>query len=66
MASRSEEKIAAAIDKLKGEGIGKGEVLSLKLELGDSRKAKAAAEKFLALESRLDILSRSSYVSSSC
>jgi len=35
---------AAAIDKLKGEGIWRGEVLSLKLELGDSRKAKAAAD----------------------
>jgi NADP-dependent 3-hydroxy acid dehydrogenase YdfG len=59
MASRSEEKIAAALEKLKSDGVGKGEVLSLKLDLGDSRKAKAAAEEFLTRENRLDILSQS-------
>jgi len=45
------------MDKLKTEGIGSGEVLSLTLDLGDPRKAKAAAEEFLTLEKRLDLLS---------
>jgi hypothetical protein len=57
MASRSEKRISAAMDKLKTEGIGSGEVLSLTLDLGDPRKAKAAAEEFLTLEKRLDLLS---------
>jgi NADP-dependent 3-hydroxy acid dehydrogenase YdfG len=58
MASRSDQKIAAALKKLETEGIGNGEVVPLKLDLGDPRKAKAAAEEFLTLENRLDVLSK--------
>jgi hypothetical protein len=53
--SRSEENIAAALNKLRCEGTGKGEVISLKLDLGDPRQAKAAAEQFLTPENRLDV-----------
>jgi hypothetical protein len=60
MASRSEQKIAAALERLEKEGIGSGKVLSLKLDLGDPRMAKAAADKFLTLENRLDLLSKPS------
>jgi hypothetical protein len=58
MASRSEKNISAALGRLESEGTGNGEVLSLKLDLGDPRKAKAAAEEFLTMENRLDILSK--------
>jgi NAD(P)-dependent dehydrogenase (short-subunit alcohol dehydrogenase family) len=58
MASRSDEKMAAALKKLKSDGIGNGEVLSLKLDLSDPRKAQAAAMQFLTTEDRLDILSQ--------
>jgi NAD(P)-dependent dehydrogenase (short-subunit alcohol dehydrogenase family) len=57
LASRSEDNIAAAIERLESDGIGDGEVRSLKLDLSDPRTAKAAAEEFLDMEDRLDILS---------
>jgi len=57
VASRSEENITAALERLESDGIGDGEVQSLKLDLSDPRMAKAAAEEFLAKEDRLDILS---------
>ncbi|KAJ3492202.1 hypothetical protein NLI96_g135 [Meripilus lineatus] len=58
MAARNEEKARAAIEKLKDEGLGPGygEVLWVKLDLSDPRKAKAAAEEFKKLEGRLDVL----------
>jgi len=55
MASRSEEKISVALDKLRNEEL-RNERFS-PLDLADPRKAKLAAEKFLKLENRLDILS---------
>ncbi|KAH8097019.1 NAD-P-binding protein [Cristinia sonorae] len=55
MAARNEEKAKAAIARLElGEGA--GNVEWLELDLGDPRKAKASAEKFLEKEQRLDIL----------
>jgi NADP-dependent 3-hydroxy acid dehydrogenase YdfG len=57
MASRSEENITAALERFESDGTGDGEVFALILDLTDPRKAKAAAEEFLAMEDRLDILS---------
>ncbi|KAH8097034.1 NAD-P-binding protein [Cristinia sonorae] len=55
MASRSKEKVEAAIAKLDLRE-GAGSVEWLELDLGDPRKAKASAEKFLEKEARLEIL----------
>jgi hypothetical protein len=46
--------------KLQHEGLGpgNGEVIWLKVDFGDMRSAKAAAEEFLKREQRLDILGR--------
>jgi NAD(P)-dependent dehydrogenase (short-subunit alcohol dehydrogenase family) len=61
IAARSEEKMAAALERLESDdtGPGNGEVQSLKLDLSDPREAKAVAQEFLDLEDRLDILSMS-------
>jgi len=58
MAARNETKATEAIARLKSEGLepGNGEILWLKLNLSDPRDAKKAAEEFLAMEKRLDIL----------
>lgn len=58
MGARSEAKAKEAIARLDF-GSGKGSVEWLELDLGDPRKAKAAAEKFLQKEKRLDILGAS-------
>ncbi|KAJ2913791.1 hypothetical protein MD484_g6621, partial [Candolleomyces efflorescens] len=62
LAARNEERAKAAIESLHDAGLGKGgehslgEVVWLKLDLGDPREAKKAAEEFLKLETRLDLL----------
>ncbi|KAI0640561.1 NAD-P-binding protein [Trametes meyenii] len=58
MAARSEEKARAAIGRLHSEGLapGKGEVIWLNLDLSDPRDVKKAAEAFMKLEDRLDVL----------
>jgi len=56
MAARSEKKALDAIKQLEAEGIEKGRVEWLYLDLSDLRKAKHAAEEFLKREKRLDIL----------
>jgi NAD(P)-dependent dehydrogenase (short-subunit alcohol dehydrogenase family) len=65
LAARNEERAKAAIESLHNAGLGKGgehnlgEVVWLKLDLGDPREAKKAAEEFLKLETRLDVLCES-------
>ncbi|KAI0319834.1 NAD-P-binding protein [Amylostereum chailletii] len=58
LAARSEEKAMAAIERVKAEGLGEtpGDIVWLKFDLSDPRKAKASAESFLNKEDRLDIL----------
>jgi len=56
LGSRTETKGKEAVEKLKGEGIGNGEVVFLPCDLGSPASAKKAAEDFLQLETRLDIL----------
>jgi len=56
MAARSEKRALDAIKQLEAEGIEKGQVEWLCLDLSDLRKAKDAAEEFLKREKRLDIL----------
>ena len=58
MAARSEARAAAAIARLRPEGLapGNGEVVWHALDLGDPRSAKASAEAFAAKEGRLDVL----------
>ncbi|KAJ8483133.1 hypothetical protein ONZ45_g14712 [Pleurotus djamor] len=58
LAARNESAAAAAISKLKSEGLGpgNGEIVWLKLDLSDPKLAKEAGEAFLKLESRLDVL----------
>ncbi|KAH9897011.1 NAD-P-binding protein [Cubamyces lactineus] len=56
--ARSEERARVAIERLRAEGLqpGNGELDWFQLDLNDPRKAKEAAEAFLAKERRLDIL----------
>lgn len=61
LAARNETKACAAIERLKGSGLGQGEVRYLPLDLSDVTKAKASAEEFLKKEERLDILSKFPY-----
>ncbi|PPQ67330.1 hypothetical protein CVT26_007251 [Gymnopilus dilepis] len=56
LGSRSEEKGKAAVEKLQAEGVGPGEVLLLLCDLGTPSSAKQAGERFLEIETRLDIL----------
>ena len=56
LGSRTETKGKEAVEKLKGEGIGNGDVVFLPCDLGSPASAKKAAEDFLQLETRLDIL----------
>ena len=60
LACRSENAASGAIQELQSAGLapGNGELAYLKLDLNDPEAAKRAAEEFLKLESRLDILSR--------
>ena len=59
LACRSEKAASDAIRELRSAGLapGNGELVSLRLDLSDPKDAKRAAEEFLKLESRLDILS---------
>ena len=59
LAARSETKANDALARLRAEGLGplNGSVVWLKLDLSDPREAKKAAEHFLTLENRLDVLS---------
>lgn len=58
MAARSEARAKAAIERLRAAGLGpgNGDVVWLKLDLGDSRSAKKAAESFMEKERRLDVV----------
>ncbi|TFK39290.1 hypothetical protein BDQ12DRAFT_722666 [Crucibulum laeve] len=58
LGARDEAKAAAAIAELETEGLGPGygEVVWLKVDFSDPKLAKSAAEEFMTLESRLDIL----------
>ncbi|KAM5531420.1 hypothetical protein V8D89_012753 [Ganoderma adspersum] len=58
IAGRSEARVAAAIERLRAEGLepGNGTLEWVELDLSDPRKAKEGAEKFLARETRLDVL----------
>ena len=58
IAGRSEARVAAAIERLRAEGLepGNGALEWVELDLSDPRKAKEGAEKFLARETRLDVL----------
>jgi NAD(P)-dependent dehydrogenase (short-subunit alcohol dehydrogenase family) len=58
LACRSESAAAGAIQELQSAGLtpGNGELVYLKLDLNDPEEAKRAAEEFLKLESRLDVL----------
>ncbi|KAG6840994.1 hypothetical protein C0991_002774 [Blastosporella zonata] len=58
LAARNEERAMRAIETLRLEGFapGNGQVAWLKLDLSDPRDAKKAAEDFLTMEKRLDIL----------
>ncbi len=60
LACRSKEAASDAIRVLHSAGLapGNGELKFLRLDLSDPGEAKRAAEEFLQLESRLDILSR--------
>ncbi|KAG5342647.1 hypothetical protein C0989_010615 [Termitomyces sp. Mn162] len=59
LAARNEERARKAIETLRQGGFtpGNGEVLWLKLDLGDPSHAKKAADEFLTRETRLDVLS---------
>jgi hypothetical protein len=56
MGARDESKAMTAISQLEFEGIPKGRVSWLKVDLGTIRQAKLGAEEFLRREKRLDIL----------
>ncbi|KAI0792460.1 NAD(P)-binding protein [Abortiporus biennis] len=56
MGARSETRAKEALEQLKAEGPGNGEVVWLKLDLSDPHKAKKGAEELLGLENRLDVL----------
>lgn len=63
LAARSPDKAAAAIKRLEEETKGK-KAIFLKLDLADLSSVRKAAEGFLALESRLDLLFNNGYVNS--
>lgn len=63
LAARSPDKAAAAIKRLEEETKGK-KAIFLKLDLADLSRVRKAAEGFLALESRLDLLFNNGYVNS--
>lgn len=59
LGARDESKATGALAKLEQEGLGpgNGQVIWFKVDYGNPRLAKKAAEEFLKRESRLDILS---------
>lgn len=56
LGARTEEKGRQAVEELKAEGTGSGEVIWFSCSLNTPAEAKAAAEGFLQKETRLDIL----------
>jgi NAD(P)-dependent dehydrogenase (short-subunit alcohol dehydrogenase family) len=54
--ARDEGRATAPLAQLESEGVPKGKVTWLKLDLATIKKAKAGAEEFLTKEKRLDIL----------
>lgn len=56
MAARNESKAIAAIAQLERDGLGDGSVHFLHCNLPDPYATKKAAETFLQLETRLDII----------
>ncbi|KAF4615754.1 hypothetical protein D9613_012425 [Agrocybe pediades] len=64
MGARSEQKALDAIHQLEADGVPKGSVEWLDLDLSDPRVAKKAAERFLEKEKRLDILVNNAGISS--
>lgn len=58
LSARSQEKFDTALARLRAEGLddAPGEIVWLPFDLSEPPKAKAAAEQFMELESRLDIL----------
>ncbi|KAF7980264.1 hypothetical protein HWV62_39011 [Athelia sp. TMB] len=57
VAARSEEKLAATVERIQSDDdIDNDLIQPLLLDLADARKAKAAAEEFIEMEDRLDIL----------
>jgi len=56
MAARNESKAVAAISELERQGLNDGSVVFLHCNLPDPHAVKRAAERFLQLETRLDIL----------
>ena len=58
LAARNETKASSALERLKHEGLapGNGEVEFLKVDLSDPKATKSAAERFIQLEKRLDVL----------
>jgi hypothetical protein len=65
MAARNESKAVAAISQLESEGLGDGSVHFLSCNLPDPHAVKKAAQGFLKLETRLDILGAPSRLSTS-
>ncbi|KAI9059035.1 NAD-P-binding protein [Trametes sanguinea] len=58
MGARNEQRATAALERLRAEGLGpgNGEVVWLKLDLGDPRETKRAAEELMRREERVDVL----------
>lgn len=57
MAARNESRVTGAITRLEHEGVPAGSVHWLKLDLGDPRQTKKAAEELMMREKRIDVLS---------
>lgn len=58
MATRDERRAHTAIEKLTAEGLGTGEVHYFNVDMADATKAEAAAQEFMKLETRLDVLGK--------
>jgi NAD(P)-dependent dehydrogenase (short-subunit alcohol dehydrogenase family) len=56
MGPRSDSRAHDAMRRLEEEGLGKGEVEYLKMDLASLKDSKRAAEDFLSKERKLDIL----------
>ena len=59
MAARNEERAKAALARLRAEGLGKGEVVWMELDLEQPKRIAEYVAKFTEKETRLDILSES-------
>jgi NAD(P)-dependent dehydrogenase (short-subunit alcohol dehydrogenase family) len=66
LGARSEDRGKAAIEQLNAEGIGAGEVIWLPCSFNTPALAKEAAEHFLQLQDRLDILGKPNYCLTLC